>query len=374
MGSSRAIIPGLALEECYTLRKVRELPMAGELHVELGDYVSQSDIVASTSLPGDLVILKISEQMGLEPFEVIKGLKVREGDTVKKDALLCEHKGLFGLFKSNFVAPFCGCIELISKETGHIGLRLPSSILHLDAYVSGKVVEVQEAKSVTIEAKGAFIQGIFGIGGERQGTLAVLDIAADKIVSEQDIPEDVKGKILVGGMRPSIEALRKAQSGGAKAFVTASIDGDVLKDYLGYELGIAVTGNEEVSMSIIVMEGFGNLAFSDRALSLFRKFNGAKVSSNGATQVRAGAIRPELIMFREGDIGVDELSIKEAKRLEKGASVRLIRVPYFGEKGVIEELPVELHRLESGTMARVAKVKLSNGACVVVPRTNMELE
>jgi transcription antitermination factor NusG len=60
--------------------------------------------------------------------------------------------------------------------------------------------------------------------------------------------------------------------------------------------------------------------------------------------------------------------------LTVGSLVRVIRVPYFGQRAVITALPRELERIETGASARVAKVTLeADGSEVTVPRANLEL-
>lgn len=372
MAAPRILTPGLIRQEAAFIRRVRELPVPGTIKVKTGDKVTERDIVAFAELPGDLIILKIPEQMGLDSSEVIKGLLVKEGDVVRKGDKLCEHAGLFGLFKSSFAAPFDGSVELVSHETGHAGLRLPSRKLELNAFISGRVVEVESRKSVTVESTASLVQGIFGVGGENTGALHVLDIACDTKLEEHHIPAECRGSVVVGGMQPTIEALRSAQARGAVGLVTGSISGEVLKEYLGYDIGIAVTGNEDITMSVIVTEGFGGLPFSETAFSLLKKLNGKTASINGTTQVRAGAQRPEIIVSGT-EASSEAAQYQEARSLETGVTVRIIRVPYFGEIGVVRELPHELRKLESGTKARVAVVRLSSGNDVVVPRSNVEL-
>ena len=71
---------------------------------------------------------------------------------------------------------------------------------------------------------------------------------------------------------------------------------------------------------------------------------------NGATQIRAGVIRPEVIIPLAGD----DLSSKIKNLSENdmiisvNSNVRVIRTPYFGKVGKVVSLPSELMEMESG--------------------------
>ena len=41
--------------------------------------------------------------------------------------------------------------------------------VEVDAYIDGMVTEILPGEGVVVEAEGAFIQGIFGVGGETCG-------------------------------------------------------------------------------------------------------------------------------------------------------------------------------------------------------------
>ena len=45
-----------------------------------------------------------------------------------------------------------------------------------------------------------------------------------------------------------------------------------LSKILGYPLGVAITGMEEVT-TIVVTEGFGNLSMATKTLDLLKKYN-----------------------------------------------------------------------------------------------------
>jgi hypothetical protein len=241
----------------------------------------------------------------------------------------------------------------------------------LEAYVSGTVIEVEAGKAVKIECYGALVQGIIGVGGERRGALLPLTLDLDTHILPGHIPQDCRGKVLVGGICPSAEVLKLAASRGALGFVIGSIEDQALAGYLGFDLGIALTGDEDLSMTVIITEGFGVLPFSKRTFDLLKGLEGREASINGATQVRAGALRPEIIVALEQQRSKDQSS--ELKGLEVGSFVRIIRVPYFGEIAEIKELPIEPLVLETGAKARVLKAQLKDGSLVTVPRANVEL-
>jgi hypothetical protein len=160
--------------------------------------------------------------------------------------------------------------------------------------------------------------------------------------------------------------------------VAGGIDDQDLRDILGYDLGVAVTGTETIGTSVILTEGFGDIAMARRTFDLLRQHAGKEVSVNGATQIRAGVMRPEIVIclnqHSEEAQGLPSLGTRAVEgTLQAGTPVRMIREPYFGELGNVTRLPHELQTLESGSKARVVEVKLTNGRQILVPRANVEL-
>ena len=368
---STVLVPSLQVKRRITLRKRRELPIAGSIRFAVGQSVSESDIVADAQLPGEMRIIRVAEDLGIEPHEVAETLKVQQGDKVAVGQVIAERRAFFGLFCSRVISPLGGIIELVSNETGHIGVRAASVPLQVKAYLRGKVVEVVQNRSLVIEESVSFIQGIFGIGGERSGVIRILPIAPEEELHESHLQGAKAGEILVGGCRPSAAVLRLAAERGVVGVVVGSLDDKTLSEYLGYELGIALTGDEDIPLTVIMTEGFGSLPIAPHTLSLLKELDGCHASINGATQVRAGALRPEIVVF--SDIAKNSECHEERVEMKVGVRVRVIRVPYFGMYGDIVELPQELEQLGTGGKARVLKVRLSTGEVVVVPRANIEL-
>lgn len=375
------LTPGLQLSGHTTVRKRRELPIAGVVLVTEGERVTSDSVIAQAEREGELRIVRVAEILSVSPAEACERISVKEGDAVESGAVIAQLRGLWGLFTTTVQAPIAGNVEFISQATGHIGIRAPSSTISVRAYIDGFVERVEPRRGAVIRTEATFVQGIFGVGGERTGVIAMLPVRADERVCEEHIPQSCEGAVLVGGHSPTIGALRAAAVRGAVGFVTASMDDATLASYVGYDIGIALTGDERVPMTLIITEGFGSLSMNERVVSTLQRAAGARASINGATQVRAGAQRPEIITAVTATAAQSGSArdSQGAGGLQVGSRVRIIRVPYFGRQGHITALPKELTPIETGATARVARVFVQPqepggvGEEVVVPRANVEL-
>lgn len=370
---AHAYTPGLKVLGFTVVEKQRRLPLPGEVLVKEGEKVQGESVVAKTSLPGSVQTANIAGLLGILPEEVEDAMLKRVGDAVKKDEVIAESKGFFGLFKSTVKSPITGVVESISKITGQVILREPPMPVEVTAYVDGEVTQVFPKEGVNIRTKGSFIQGIFGIGGETIGVLALAVDSPDQALTEQDINESFKGKIIIGGSMVNYGALIKARDCGVKGIIVGGIGDQDLKKFMGYDIGVAITGSEKVGLTLIVTEGFGRLDMADRTFNLLKSLCGKRCSINGATQIRAGVMRPEVIVPLDVAPG-DKLShISTGSGLEVGMNVRIIREPYFGMIGRVIDLPVPLELIETESKVRVLEVELDNGKRVKLPRANVEI-
>jgi len=368
---AHAYTPGLLVRERAFIRKRRMLPLRGQVLVREGERVDSRQVVARTELPGNVQLINVAHHLGIEPSDVPEKLKAAVGDKVARGQVIAENVGWLGLFRSQVTAPCDGEIEAISPVTGQIIIREPNIPLELTAYLSGKVVEIIPEEGVEIAAVGTIIQGILGIGGEKFGRIAVVADAPTAEITPADIPQDASGLVLVGGQRASLETYRCAMERGAVGLVVGSFDDSDLSAILGYDLGIAITGGEEVSTTLILTEGFGRLAMAARTFALLKKLEGREASINGATQIRAGVIRPEIVVSSDEEI--DSVSEHVATETRIGALVRIIREPHFGAIARIKALPSEPVVIESGATVRVMVVELPDGREHILPRANVEL-
>lgn len=177
----------------------------------------------------------------------------------------------------------------------------------------------------------------------------------------------------MGGSFISLEAYKKAISVGAAAVVAGGFNYHDLKDVLGYTLGVAITGSENLGTSLILTEGYGRIPMGNRCFELLQQHNGKFTSVNGSTQIRAGVIRPEIVIPLTADDSKESRSDKDTTSgISAGSLVRVIRAPYFGDIGTVVSLPSELQQMESETMVRVAEVEIK-GETLVIPRANLEM-
>ena len=368
---AHAYTPGLKVKRTTTVDKTRRLPILGEVFVKVGDIVEFNTVVARTEIKGNPEILKAAGVLGVEAEDVPRYLKKGVGDPIQEKEIIASLSALFGLIKKQLVAPFDGEIEAISEVTGQIIVRGKPVPVDVNAYIPGKVVEVMPKEGAVIETNAAFIQGIFGIGGERHGRIRIAVGSPEEELTASHIGEEDRGAVLVGGSMVSMEALRRAVDLGVSCIVVGGIRHTDLTSFIGEEIGVAITGQEEVGITVVVTEGFGRMTMSSTTFELLRHFEGYQASVNGATQIRAGVLRPEIIIPHQEETSeeVDELSAG----MLPGTQVRIIRQPYFGAIGKVVRLPVELQQLESESYVRVLDVDLGTGKIVTIPRANVEI-
>jgi hypothetical protein len=353
-----------------TLQRRRQLPLKGDVLVSKDDVVTRDQVVARTNLPGKVTTLNLINTLSCSPAELDTYMVKKEGDAIQAGEPIAETRPLLKWFKTTVSAPITGTLESISKITGQVILREPPRPVEVQAYIDGRVVEVIPEEGVIVEANGAFIQGIFGVGGETWGLLHVASEHPDGPLLPEQLDEGCKGKIVVGGNLLTLDVIHKARDVGARGIIGGGIRDADLRNLLGYDLGVATTGSETIGITVIVTEGFGAINMARKTFEIFKEHHGKEASISGATQIRAGVQRPEIIIPNPATEPAEE---GDHPGLIEGALLRVIRVPYFGKVGKVVGLPSELQAVESETHVRVLKVEFEDGSRAVVPRANVEL-
>jgi hypothetical protein len=365
--------PGLKVLKNTEILKERRLPLKGSVNALVGDDVSPESVIAKTDLPGNVQMVNVANQLNVDASDVEAVMIASEGSQISKNELIAETNGIFGYFKSRVHSPVDGTVESISNITGQVVIREAPIPVAVDAYIKGVVHEVIHNEGVVIKSYGSFVQGIFGIGGESRGFIKMLSETRDSEISAGMINSELQGLIVVGGSFISLEAYKKALKCKVAGVVVGGFNYYDLEEILGYTLGVAITGSEDLITSLIVTEGYGKIQMGQQTFDLLRDNSGRLASINGATQIRAGVIRPEIII--PNNTSREENSARDAKKTSgmiEGSLVRVIRSPNFGAIGAVKELPAELRKMESETMVRVAIIKIDN-KLFEIPRSNLEV-
>ncbi|MCZ6691689.1 MAG: hypothetical protein O7H41_19050 [Planctomycetota bacterium] len=347
--------------------------MKGDVIVSVGEEVSPDSVVAHTHIPGDVKPVNVANILGLPPADIHTSMVKKLGDSVEENEVFAETKSFFGLFKSQVRSPLTGTLESVSDVTGQVHVRGMPIPVEVEAYLRGTIVEVIPEEGVVVETPAAFLQGIFGIGGETYGDLVMATDSPDVELDEQRVKPEQKGKVIAGGSRVTAAALRKAIDLGIRAVVVGGFDDKDLRDFLGYDLGVAITGSEQLGVTLVVTEGFGTITMAQGTFDLLRSNAGRLACVNGATQIRAGVIRPEVVIPLEKAATGPSTEGKEIPGLHEGSQIRVIREPYFGRLARVTDLPAQLTVLPSGSKARVLEVELEGGEKAILPRANVEL-
>ena len=340
--------PGLRVTPDTVIRKRRILPIPGEILVTTGEQVTATTAVAQTALPGKVYPVNVANKLSVTPSEIFTYLRKREGETVTKDEVFAENSPLIKWFKTQVRAPINGTIENISQVTGQVFLREPPQIIRLSAYIDGTVVEVIPTQGVIVESHCAFVQGIFGVGGETAGTITLAVKSPDEVLTADHLTATHKGQIVIGGALAQKETFARARELEIRALVVGGVHDRDLRDLLGYDLGVAITGTEKIGFTLIITEGFGTIPMAKRTFDLLSAKTGQRASCSGATQIRAGVIRPEVIVPL-APVGESRVQSPGSRVLEGGTKVgdtiRIIREPYFGVIARVKELPSALQHI-----------------------------
>ena len=90
--------------------KERRLPLKGQVKSKTGDIVKPDDVIANTDLPGNVQMINVANLLNADASDIENYMIKGKGESIEKDDLLAETKGLFGFFKSSVPSHVSGKI------------------------------------------------------------------------------------------------------------------------------------------------------------------------------------------------------------------------------------------------------------------------
>ena len=293
------------------------------------------EILESPDIP---IIIDVTEKAGHSSEDIKKYILGKEGDRVEYGQTIGGHALIphAPLYTKKITSPCAGTIAEIDYEKGKICIQKDLQKVDMKAHYWGTIVKITPQYGVDIEFSGYIIEGAFGTGDISWGTL-VRNI------------DDAKGNIILFDYLYSknITEIAKYQPAGIIAGST---------DYENIEL------LEKENITAIVLEGYGKLKVNEDYKDLLEQSVGRNIILKAATQVRAGVIRPEII------IPSDKEFYKRKKAKEK---VRIIWGQYYGKKGVMKGIP-HYTETSSGIKTWVCEVLCDDGKVITVPLSNLQ--
>lgn len=412
------------------LTVTRRLPEQAKILVQPGQRVQYQDIIGKLdSIPGRMIRCNVAFELGCEAEDIRQYMTKKRGEWISKGDPLVVTDNYFT--KRCCKSPISGHIVLVSKILGSIFIReslrsgdaeikqtflekiakpqsaseatrggadamdrgvlfsndvvasflassvekakqvMPQQTLAFRAHLNGVVRKISKDE-VIIDGYGFRFRGIIGFGQEQNGILLPLK-SEDADLSAAELPEDLRDRIIIVRRGVTLQALRRLEQSGAVGLIAGSINQSVLREFSQQE-PLQVMGHRmKLPFTIILMQGFGS-GMSEKHYRELASYAGKRAAIDGKTQLRAGMIRPEILIANEMDDPNDicEEVPAENRSLQPGDTVVIIRQPHFGKTGVVISLASELFAAVVGMKAALLTVKLESGEEITLPLQNCQ--
>ena len=312
-------------------------------------------------------MLVTAESVNMNKVQFASAVQVKEEQIISKGYPL-----LFG--RPEIVSPAICRVARISLTEGFILLKPLYQATEITAQLDGKVRALHAPDTCVIESYGHRFMGAVGFGGEANGFLEMLP-SGDRDIDVNDIPEAnvVQGKIVIGKRGVTLEALRLLEQHDIAGMVLGCIDLGILRAFSN-QLPLKSLGKlMDIPFPIVVLQGFGAEMLS-QTWNDISALSGKRAVLDASTQLRAGVVRPELLVALVDEMPDEEMQDPEVRlQLQVGDHVVLVREPHFGRSATISAIEHRLQVTAAGTRAALATVALDIGGECMVPLTNCQL-
>ncbi len=220
-----------------------------------------------------------------KPASLRSYLRVNKGDFVFEDENIAS---LTRGAKTIIRAPNTGYVTDIDYEKGQVTIQYIRKPVNYPVQLNCQVVDIENKIGIKIEYEAIEYQGVIGFGKSSFGNLLYMQDVRDSVQLQE--------KIIVLDNHVSIADLKYLEKQMISGLIIAGIEMSDVVAYIGKEIGVALTGNEDVPFPIIVMNGFGEFTFSPDFIVDVKKNTGRNCLLNPTTQIRAGVTRPKVII------------------------------------------------------------------------------
>ena len=336
------------------IRRHRLLPLTGRVLVRKGQNVSPVDVIAEAQLEPRHRLLDIARGLGVSISEADQHVQREAGEKVLEGDVLA---GPVGWGKRVVRAPCNGKINLTGR--GKMLIEEDRAPYRLLAGLPGEVISLTPGRGAVVESIGALVQGVWGNGGVNFGSLRTLIKKGEDILNVDQLDIDLRESVVFAGYCGDEQVLKAAAELPLRGLILSSMAASLIP--------VA----EEISLPIVVIEGFGLLPINSSAFNLLITSEQREIAVNAEKMDTYSDRRPEVFISLPVNQTVHEP--RDSTLFSPGQKVRIIRAPYQSQIGTLITLLPGLEALPSGIKAISAEVELENSIKVKLPLANLEV-
>lgn len=277
----------LAENRHFFTRRVSRSPVPGVVALvsnHLGCIFIRNPLPEST----EKEIYITAEALNMNKLKFSDAIRVKQGDIVDQWRILVE-------VNPPVTAPALGRIREVDMKNGRLILSPLYHRPELVAHVQGVVTAFPEEGVCEIQVYGEELQGAFGYGGESSGTLRVIDCGVKRLTMEA-LPAELSGKIVVTAGVVAAEALEWMKQQQVLGLICGSLSPTILREFCPQDPLTFLGSRMTMPFPIILMNGWRG-AMDKQVWQIFQKHQGALVSVDAETQLRANVIRPRILIL-----------------------------------------------------------------------------
>lgn len=232
------------------------------------------------------VTIKVTEHVGVKPQHIRSAIRKNKGDFITNGEILAVKN--WAKKEQILHSTATGTITDINDKYGTVTIQYIKKDLKLRACLNAQVTSVVKQRFIELEYEGTVIDGKIGFGKTTDGPVVWNDKFA-----EADLKQDF---IAIFPFALNSEQLDICKRNKIAGVIMPSMSEEDIVKMLGYELGVGITGGENLPFSIILTGGFGNHSFPANLANSLKDCTGKHGVMFPATQIRAGVVRPSLII------------------------------------------------------------------------------
>ncbi len=320
--------------------------------VRVGDTVVPSTTIIEGRSSAILQSINFGKELGIQPRDAEKYLLKAHGEIVDKRDAVARRKMAMGTTERVVRSRFDGRVSTERINSGVLDIQAPFSEASMPSGVHGRVLRIFPERAgkreVEIEVTGYVAKPFLCEGINITGHIHVLKDGSS-VYRPSDLEARCKGKVVVAGRSLSLKLYESLIEVGARGVIMGGIP---LTEYRVIET---------VAIPIFVTEGWGVIPINTILLNLLREFEGDSCFLD--------IERGQLVLCPsksplEVDNSHDDREVG-LSRMEKGLTVQVWDMPYWGYSGKIVQM-FEEENLVQVMFDSGRKVLVDQGSVVAI--------